>query len=325
MTGTGTISMSGGTTLLAGTGIFGNTTNWSFNNLTFGDGSANATTAYETSTITVNGVLTVASSHILNAGSKTWKLMGNGTPLVVSGTFTPQTSTVSYENTTSANVTSTTYGNLQFSPASGTPTYTLLSGALSTSGNFTLAGVGNGTINAESNDPSIDVNGNFIVGAGDTFQASSTESFTISDNLTNNGTFTANTGTVTLDTTNASIIGGNGNPTITFNNLTSVIPAKTIQFTENLTFRVNGILTLRGSGVSNLVINSTTGTQWLINHQGAENVQFVSVTNSGCDGSSTQINVYDGVNGGNNGTCWKFYEGVHLQMEGIRMEGVKIE
>ena len=56
----------------------------------------------------------------------------------------------------------------------------------------------------------------------------------------------------------------------------------------------DGVLTITGGGVgTEVVINSTDDdgmpTQWLINHQGSESVDYASVKNSGCDPGSTTI------------------------------------
>jgi hypothetical protein len=54
--------------------------------------------------------------------------------------------------------------------------------------------------------------------------------------------------------------------------------------------------------------SSIGGVQWLINHQGTENVQFANIIDSGCDAGSTNISVMsaDNLDNGNNGTCWLF-------------------
>ncbi len=123
----GTVNMTGGTFNINGAGNFGTAalaSNWTFNNLSLG-GSSATTTAQGTGTITVAGVLTVGAGNTLQAGGKTYALTGSGTPFVATGTFTAQTSTFSYEGTTATTPVTTTYNNLQFNPASGTPTYTL--------------------------------------------------------------------------------------------------------------------------------------------------------------------------------------------------------
>ena len=103
VTGDGTINMTGGTFLVDGTGNFGGAAAWTFNNLTFGDGTgATATTATGTGGVTVSNVLTIAASQTLDAKGNTWTLSGTtGTPLVITGTLndSADTSTFSFQPT----------------------------------------------------------------------------------------------------------------------------------------------------------------------------------------------------------------------------------
>ncbi|MEX1112544.1 MAG: hypothetical protein WEC84_03705, partial [Candidatus Andersenbacteria bacterium] len=78
-TGDGTINLTEGIFRLEGTGSFGGSTNWTFNNLTFGDGSTSATTSKAGSNdIEVMYQLKVSSAHTLNASSNTWNFTGSG-------------------------------------------------------------------------------------------------------------------------------------------------------------------------------------------------------------------------------------------------------
>jgi hypothetical protein len=92
-----------------------------FSNLTF-DNAAGGWTLQDN--LTVASVLTINAGN-LDGGTATITLPGSGAPFVVTGTFTPNASTVNYTNTTSATIATTTYYNLQATPASGTPTYTI--------------------------------------------------------------------------------------------------------------------------------------------------------------------------------------------------------
>jgi hypothetical protein len=133
--------------------------------------------------------------------------------------------------------------------------------------------------------------------------------------MTNNGTFSHNSGTVTLDTTGTSVLDGSGSPAITFYNLTAATGGKSLQFTAAKTFQINHFLTLRGASGNNLSVNSTTGSQWFIKHLGEEDVNNLTLANSGCDVSSNAISVEPVyTNNGNNGTCW-------AQVIGKRIKG----
>ncbi len=249
--GDGTINLTGGTFLLDGTGNFGGANPWTFNDLTFGDGTGSATsTASGAGGVTVSGALAIAANQTLDAGSKTWTLSGtSGTPFTNSGTFTPSTSTVAYTgnngggNTTVANV---TYNNLTLNNA--TPeTYVLPSGTLSIGNNFTTtAGAfshNSGTVNftATSSGKTISTNGsqfNNVTFSGVNGGWSNSDAMTLAGDLTmTNGTLsgtnnvTVNGGDVTGDGTinltgGTFLVDGNsstgfgGDTGWTFNNLT---------------------------------------------------------------------------------------------------------
>ncbi len=79
----------------------------------------------------------IAANATWDAGNRTYHLMGTGTPFTINGIFAYGTSTMSFENTTSAYIVNpigagnTGYYNLQTNPASGTPTYTFKSSSTS--------------------------------------------------------------------------------------------------------------------------------------------------------------------------------------------------
>jgi len=176
-TGNGTINLTGGTFLLDGAGNFGGDTAWTFSGLTFGDGSGvTSSTATGSGGVTISGVLTIATNQTFDASSKTYTLSGSGTPLVVSGTFTANTSTTQYTSTSATNITATTYNNLSLIPA-GTVTYTL---GTASSQTITVNGaflIGNGTnaltASAASHDPSINTYGGVTVSANATLSGGS--------------------------------------------------------------------------------------------------------------------------------------------------------
>src|SRR3989344_2940885 len=74
----------------------------------------------------------------------------------------------------------------------GSATTSSSGGTVAVAGNFTLGGAGNVTVDANTNDPTIDVGGDFTVGASDVFLQSNTASTTIAGSFTNSGTFTHN-------------------------------------------------------------------------------------------------------------------------------------
>ena len=75
VTGDGLINMTGGTFLVDGTGNFGGATDWTFYNLTFGDGTGTTTTSkVGANKCTITDVLTINLNHTLTAGTGTWDL-----------------------------------------------------------------------------------------------------------------------------------------------------------------------------------------------------------------------------------------------------------
>ncbi|HUV72454.1 MAG TPA: DUF1349 domain-containing protein [Clostridia bacterium] len=120
------------------------------------------------------------------------------------------------------------------------------------------------TVNASINSTILDVDGNLTIKENNTFIANSSNSFTIAGNFTNNGTFTANSGTVTFDagitgetiTTNGSAFNNlefdNSDGGWTFQDATVVDDTLTV---TNGTLDVSSqTLTLKGTGTP-LVIN----------------------------------------------------------------------
>jgi len=312
VTGNGTINLTGEAFTANATGSFGGTTNWTFNNLTFGGGTAGTITGTSTNEITVTSVLNIASGHILDAFTKTWNLTGSGTPFTIPGTLIASTSTFDYEGISATNIATTTYYNLRSVPASGSPTHTLLADTVAVNNDFTVGdGTNAVTVDANTNDPVLDVDNDFTVNTSGTFTASNSGLSTIARNMTNNGTFTNATGTVTFDGSSVtSTISGSGNPAITFYNLTSTTTNKVLEFatsTGDKTFQIDGLFTITGTSGNEVKLQSTaSGTQWFINHQGTESVDFASVLDGGCASTSTNINTNNSIDRGNNDSCWVF-------------------
>ncbi len=115
--------------------------------------------------------LNLNSSHELDFnGANTLTLTGSGAaasrPLIISGTFTPgTTSTVAYTGTSNSEIESATYNNLSLIPA-GTPTYKLGTATSQTINvnNLTIGNGSNGVaIDHASYDPAINITGNFSI------------------------------------------------------------------------------------------------------------------------------------------------------------------
>ena len=315
ITGSATINLTGGNVLLVdsdGTNNLGGGS-YTFNNLTIGDGDGTPETAGLAGNINVTNTLTIATTDILDGNTHTITLSGTGTPFIINGTFTADQSTVDYTGAGATNITEATYYNLESSPAA-TATHTLGTAGSQTININNIFTIGNGidpvTVDADNWDPTVDVTTEFIITSGSFYLASDSGIFRISQNFTNNGTFTNNSGEIIFYTSSASTLSGDGT---VFYDFTSTTDNKTLLFTAGETFQTDGLLTLTGSSGNEIIVNSTdddgTPTQWLINHQGTENISFTNIKNSGCDPLSTDIDALTtngNINSGNNDSCWIF-------------------
>ena len=120
----------------------------------------------------------VAANQTLQASSQIWTLSGPGTPFVVSGNFQAQSSLFKYTATSSAEIENTTYYRLELSPsAAGSPTYTIQAGTLITNDYLYIGDATNPVIvTANTNDPTLDIIGDFEIRNSATFTASAISS-----------------------------------------------------------------------------------------------------------------------------------------------------
>lgn len=277
--------------------------------ITAGTLALNGQTLNATNDLAVNGTLSGSTNVTVN-GSVT----GSGTINLSGGTFTQRITANANEtfgSTSGAN--NWTFNNLTFRNSdtnnhsitiNPTGSGQIIIGATATFGSGTDTNTV--TVDFDTNDRILDVNGSVDITNRGILEPSSSASFTVGDNWTNSGTFNHNNGTVTFDTTTTATFAG----ATTFYNFTSTTAAKTLEFTAAQTFTIDtgGLLTLTGAADPNEIqIKSTTPTsQWFINHQGTESVSYVQVVDSGCDVASTQISTSNSVDDGNNGSCWLF-------------------
>jgi len=195
--------------------------------------------ALNTSTITLSGLATLNLG-----GSAPVSLSGIGTT-----SFSLSASTVNYTGAAqTVYTTGTSYTNLGLS-GSGIKT---LTGLTAVSGNFTMSGTVSATEAAN-----LDVNGNFTIGSGTTFNASSF-TLNVAGNWSNSGTFTSSTSTVVLDGASQQSIGGSAETS--FNNLT-INNTAGAKATVNTT--VNGVLNLQSANP-----DATAGTLDMVNSYG---------------------------------------------------------
>ncbi len=268
--GSSTVTMTGTANLVGG----GNT----LNHLTINGSGTTVTIA--TSDLSVSGTLTVGGAAdgdndtlsigsgrtVTSTATGTVTLVGSGTDTISGagilkvqnsnlGSGGTLSSLVTYDATNGdITLTARTYGGAATVTNTGASnrTVTAGSGTLAFSSTFdtSRSGAGTLTFTLETNDPTTTVTGNLTIGAGTTLQASSTAAFTVGGSWSNSGTFTAGTGTVTMDA-------GSGTKTIDTNDADSIAGAAFHHLTFNdgggtATFRpvytldVNGNLTITG-------------------------------------------------------------------------------
>lgn len=298
-----------------------------FGNLTIGNGSTTFTTTLGATTpsVTIAGTLDITANATFNAGAgSTMTLSGSGTPVTRSGTFTKGTSTLVF---TSASGTSGLFS------AAMTGSNALYNLTINQAGQSFVAGasaleianalaVTAGTLNLDTNDPAVDVNGDVSING--TLSASNSGAFTIAGSFTNAGTFTHNSGTVTFDTTSTSTVTG----ATTFHNFTSTAAGKTIRFQKATSgspvFTFAGTFTITGSSGNNISLQSdTAASQWLAHFNGAQStVTYATISDSGCNAGSADVAASaTNTNAGNNGACWLFVVASTQGGNGFRIEG----
>lgn len=175
----------------------------------------------------------------------------------------------------------TTYGNLLLNAADGNTEIFALGAAL-------------------------DVNGNLTITAGTLDVTTSNYAITLGGNWVNNGAFTAQSGTVTLDGGNQAVSGAT-----TFNNFTkAVTSAATLTLDNSSTQTFLGTLTLKGATdgmVTELlsVRSSSSGNAAAIDPQGSVVVEYLDVQDSN-NVSATAIACSTGCVDSGNNTNWTF-------------------
>lgn len=202
VSGNGTVAMTSGTTSIERTNVLGGTTPWTFYDLALGNGSfVGTTTRGADATTTVLGVLNIQPGHTLDVGTSNWDLRGGGTPLIVGGDFDAGTGLLRYSASTTANVLSETYYDLDLNAEAGSPTYTAIGTGINVVGDLTIGGETNTAADFDTNDPVLGVGGDVSIRSNGTLVGSGSGAFTASGGWDNDGIFTHSGGTVTFDGT----------------------------------------------------------------------------------------------------------------------------
>lgn len=135
---------------------------------------------------------------------------------------------------------------------------------------------------------------------------------TLAESWTNNGTFTAGTSTVTLNSGTTAVVTG----TTTFYNLTIThTAAKEVDFATSGTpiFHVTNAFVVTGSS-GNLIklYSDSAGTQWEFHPTGTASVDYADVKDGGCQSGAITISPTNSTNSGNNDPCWFLVLQYHL-------------
>lgn len=124
----------------------------------------------------------------------------------------------------------------------------------------------------------------------------------VSGDLTNTGTFNSDS-TSTVSLTGNSTVSG----TFDINNFSLTSAGKSISIAPSSNLNIDGVLTITGSKGRPVVLDSSSGSAWTINHQGTESISYATIRWSSCNVGSTDITLdKTSNNGGHNGSCWKF-------------------
>ncbi len=276
----------------------------------------------------VNTALTVGSADSTNsdtlAGSTyTLTLSGTGTvfSITAKGAFQDDTSTVAYTGNNTTTVAQATYYDLQVKPGADGITHTLAAGITKvdrdfTSGNGTNTGV---TVDASANPTTLDIDGSFSNSASTTFKAHASNSFTVAKNFTNNGTFNANAGTITLDTANAAVFSYAA--AISFAGFTVNTPSKEIDFPAGTTYRTNitGALNINGGacGTKIKLYSASASSQYEINATAAVSIDYVDIKDSKAITALTASHAKNS----NNNTGWTFASGCGATTDQLMRHG----
>lgn len=287
ITGDGVFNMTSGTVTVLSGGNFGGASDWTFNNLIFSTTTATTTAKVGGGDVTIKGMLTLGVNNTLNAGSAEWFFSGSGTVFTHNGTFNPQTSTTTYNGTSTLTIAGVSYYNLNAAPTAGNPTYTIESGNFGVGNDMYIGGGTTVTVNANTNDPLITVSGDVIINTNATYQSASANDLVIGGSYDNNGTFTSNAGGVVFNSTDTGETVAPGNSSfhhVTFNSATG---GWTI--TENATSTGNTVLT--AASLWTLSSGRSLAVQGMFNNYvGGASTTWTDSTLSLNSGSSYSVN-----------------------------------
>lgn|GEM_PF-4754418 len=167
------------------------------------------------SSVDLTSITIEGADDALNISDDTFNILGSGTagsrPFILNGgSFTATNSTVKYTGTGDTTIQETNYNHLELSPSGGsTPVFILAttSSQTVTAQNLTIGNGANGvSVTAATNNPILDINGDFSMSSGGSFTGG-TQTITVGTDgealgdftLANGATWTAGSGTLILD------------------------------------------------------------------------------------------------------------------------------
>jgi len=269
ISGDGTITFTG-TFRVDGTGNFGGSTDWTFVNLVFGDGSGTTTTTkIGSNNISISGVMTVAASQTLDAGNTIWSFTTSTSPFVVNGSVIPSASTFRYTQASTTNVTGTNYFNLLLDHSG---TYFIAAGDMTVSGVLTVtAGT---TFHGSTRTITLSGSGTPFAVAGSFTASTSTVKYTGADSVNISSQSYKN---LTLDHAATNFIfTGNAAASGIFTNTTS---PSTITFSSGSTYTFNTI-NIAGTSGGLITLAPTSDANWIITPTVITAVTYVDVSGS---------------------------------------------
>jgi len=254
----GTITFTGGS--IANNG--GATTNLVFNNLTITGSPSTSSdfTVNKTLNISESGNLT-PSGGIITMATTSWAIT-NSNILVFKGLTIAETPSSSGQPTADFSVSGalTVNNTKELAPTSGTITMSGVSSSIANSGTLVF--------------------NNLAVGSG--ASASTSDSFSIAANFTNDGAFNASNGTVTFSGGDGSTQQISGNSTF-YNFTASTVgigsTGRTLQFAGGSSINVGGTWAVTGDSGKVITLKSSNETNWTINPTAAD-VTYVDVYRS---------------------------------------------
>jgi hypothetical protein len=255
-----------------------------------------------TGTIQVNGQSPFTGSGTVNLTGGIVEMRGDGLSNILFGSNSGS-STWRFHMLIFSNANSTTAHSYR---TSGTGVGQIIVGSLVQIGKESDSQ--NTTLDNETNDRILTFWGNVVITSKGVLQASSTSACTVDGDWTNNGTFTANTGTMVFDGDSQAFT---GDTTFYALALTSIQP-RTVTFAGGSTISIadNGSLEFSGVQANEfLTLQSSNSTPWNLQVSTigtTVSVSYVNVSRSNASGYK-QIDASNGTNtnGGNN-TNWLF-------------------